>query len=141
VKNIFTSRILGLDFGEKRIGVSISDPLRITAQPLPTIIYKNDNQLWTILDQLFIEHEIEKIVIGLPLNMNGSFGMSSQKVESFSKKIKNRYKLEVELLDERLTSSVAETTMRELGIKPSKNKDKIDKLAAILILQNYLDKN
>jgi len=141
MENIFTSRILGLDYGEKRIGVSISDPLRITAQPLPTINYENEKQLWCNLDQLFQELEIEKIVIGLPINMNGSLGISSQKVEMFSKKIEDRFKLEVELLDERLTSSVAENTIRELGKKPSKNKDKIDKLAAILILQSYLDKN
>ena len=81
MERIYNSRILGLDYGEKRIGISISDPLRITAQPLPTINYENEKQLWSNLDQLFQELEIEKIVIGLPINMNGSLGISSKKVE------------------------------------------------------------
>ena len=83
METVSNSRVLGLDYGEKRIGVAISDPLRITAQPLQTIQYNSDEKLWFELDRIIKNYEIEKIVIGLPINMNGSFGKSYQKVEMF----------------------------------------------------------
>ena len=136
---VFTSRILGLDYGEKRIGVSISDPLRITAQPLSTIQYFSEQNLWEKFDQLWNKYDIEKVVVGLPLNMNGSFGPSAEKAKIFGDKLKSRFQIDVEFWDERLTSAEAEKTIRQFGQKPSKRKEQIDKLATVLILQGYLD--
>jgi len=136
---VFTTRILGLDFGEKRIGVSISDPLRITAQPLSTIQYFSVQNLWGKIDQLWNNYEIEKVVVGLPLNMNGSFGPSAEKAKNFGSEIESRFKIAVEFWDERLTSFEAKKTIQQFGKKPSKRKGQIDKLAAVLILQGYLD--
>jgi putative holliday junction resolvase len=136
---VFTSRILGLDFGEKRIGVSISDPLRITAQPLSTIQYYSEQNLWEKFDQFWIKYDIEKVVVGLPLNMNGSFGPSAERAKNFGENLKSRFQIGVEFWDERLTSSEAKKTIQQFGKKPSKRKEQIDKLASILILQGYLD--
>ena len=136
---VFTSRILGLDFGEKRIGVSISDPLRITAQPLSTIQYFSEQNLWEKIDQFWNKYDIEKVVVGLPLNMNGCFGPSAEKAKKFGDEIKSRFQIEVEFWDERLTSSEAEKTIQQFGKKPSKRKEQIDKIASVLILQGFLD--
>ena len=91
METIFHSRILGLDYGKKRIGIAISDPLRITAQPLHTIQYDCENRLWIELDQVIQKNEIEKIVIGLPLNMNGTMGFVAQNVKLFAQKLSDRY--------------------------------------------------
>ena len=139
METIFHSRILGLDYGKKRIGIAISDPLRITAQPLHTIQYDCENRLWIELDQVIQKNEIEKIVIGLPLNMNGTMGFVAQNVKLFAQKLSDRYQIQVDFWDERLTSHIAEKTIREFGKQPSRIKDKVDKVAATLILQNYLD--
>ena len=116
METVFNSRVLGLDYGEKRIGVDISDPLRITAQPLRTIQYHSDEKLWFELDRIIHDHEIERIVIGLPINMNGSIGKSYHKVELFAEKLKTRYQLEIDFWDERLTSLTAEKTLRDFNL-------------------------
>ena len=134
------SRILGLDYGAKRIGVAISDPLGITAQPVKTIQYKSEKYLWSALDILFKDFQIEIVVLGLPINMNGSLGPSSQKVKCFGEKINNQYAVKVEYWDERLTSYAAKRTFHEIGKSPRHDKGRIDKLAAIFILQGYMDR-
>ena len=135
----FKNRILGLDYGEKRIGVAISDPLRITAQPVKTIQYQSENILWSEVDRLFQEFHIELVVLGLPLHMNGSSGLGVRKVKIFAQKINDLYKVKINYWDERLTSSAAKKTIQEMGKQPSRNKDKVDMLAAVLILQDFMD--
>ncbi len=136
----FPARILGLDYGEKRVGVAVSDPLRITAQPVKTIQYKSENILWREVDQLFHEFQIELVVLGLPLHMNGSEGISALKVKKFAQKINDLYKVKVKYWDERLTSLAAEKTIQKMGKQPSHYKEKIDMLSAVMILQGFMDR-
>ena len=133
-------RILALDYGSKRIGAAISDPLGITAQPIETIVYKNQPELWTMLDRIHQIYSISLIVLGEPINMDGSANKILSRVELFGEQIKQRYQLQVEFWDERLSSRVAENTIKLFGKSPSRNKSKVDKIAAIWILQGYLDR-
>ena len=133
-------RILALDFGKKRIGVAISDPLNITAQPLSTIVYKNDMDLWMNLDKVQQSFKISHIVLGKPLNMDGSKSDFLQEVESFGKQLKKRYSVQVDFWDERLSSRVAKNTLKFSGKSPSRHKSTVDKIAAIWILQGYMDR-
>lgn len=136
----FIKRILGLDYGEKRIGVAVSDLLKLTAQPLDTIEYKTEEQLWQKLDQLWSAYDFELVVVGMPINMNGSLGFSSQNAREFAGKLADRFHTPVDFWDERLTSYMAEKTLQEMGIKSSRNRGAIDRIAAVLILQGYLDR-
>lgn len=133
-------RILALDFGKKRVGVAISDPLNITAQPLSTIVYKNDMDLWVNLDKVQQSFKISHIVLGKPLNMDGSKSDFCKEVESFGKQLKKRYSVQVDYWDERLSSRVAENTLKLSGKSPSRNKSTVDKIAAIWFLQGYMDR-
>ena len=129
----FNRRILGLDFGAKRIGAAISDLLKVTAQPLDTIEYKTEEQLWLKLDQIWSVYDFELVVVGLPVNMNGSLGFSSQNAREFAGKIADRFHTPVDFWDERLTSYIAKKTLREMGIKLSRHRGAIDRIAAVLI--------
>ncbi len=132
-------RLLAIDYGQKRIGVAVSDPTRTIAQGLPTIVYKSLPEALEKIDKLVEEYQIQLVVVGMPLTMNGEVGLAARKVEVFVGFLKKRYLVPVVLWDERLTSVVAAKTIRESGKSPSRNKSKIDELAARLILQNYLD--
>lgn len=132
-------RLLAIDYGQKRIGVAVSDPTRTIAQGLPTIVYKSLPEALEKIDKLVEEYQIQLVVVGMPLTMNGEVGLAARKVEVFVGFLKKRYSVPVVLWDERLTSVVAAKTIRESGKSPSRNKSKIDELAARLILQNYLD--
>lgn len=132
-------RLLAIDYGQKRIGVAVSDPTRTIAQGLPTIVYKSLPEALEKIDELVEEYQIQLVVVGMPLTMNGEVGSAARKVEVFVGFLKKRYSVPVVLWDERLTSVVAAKTIRESGKSPSRNKSKIDELAARLILQNYLD--
>jgi putative Holliday junction resolvase len=129
-------RILGIDYGRKRIGVAIADPLIRVASPLMTIKEKEIEK--TIMDTLN-EYEINIIVVGYPVRTDGKRGKRAKEVENFAENLRRKFNIEVELWDERYTTMEAEKTMREMGKKPSKNKKKVDRIAASLILQSYLD--
>ena len=132
-------RILGIDYGKKRIGLAVSDPMRKIAQGLTTLANSSLAQVFTELENIISDHEINKIVIGLPVTMKAEVGKAAQVTNKFVTALKNRFELPTTVWDERLTSVLARRTMKELGKSPSKNKSKVDEIAAILILQSYLD--
>ena len=133
-------RILGIDLGEKRIGISISDELGITAQGLPTIKSANEIEDLKNIKEIIDQYGVEKIVLGLPINMNGSLGEQAKKAISFAEKLKSSFQLPVELEDERLTTSKAEKFLIETDRSRKKRKKVIDKMSAIIILQSFLDR-
>ena len=133
-------RILGIDLGEKRIGISISDELGITAQGLPTIISKNEIEDIKSIKIVIDQYNVEKIILGLPRNMNGSIGPQAKKAMLFAEKIKDHCKVSVEMIDERLTTSTAEKILIQGNRSRKKRKKVIDKMSAVLILQTYLDR-
>ncbi|MFH1782362.1 MAG: Holliday junction resolvase RuvX [Candidatus Omnitrophota bacterium] len=132
-------RIIGLDVGEKRVGVAVSDALNITAQGIDTIERKNDSVLLEKIRSLVKEYEVSKIIVGMPLNMNGSKGKSALAIRDFSDKLKHELKIDIELIDERLTSAQGERLLIQADVSRKKRKLAIDKIAAQLILQTYLD--
>ena len=135
-------RIMGLDFGSKTVGVAVSDPLFLTAQGIEIIRRKSANKLRQTLariDQLRAEYDIEKIVLGFPKNMNNTIGERCEKTLEFKEMLEKRTGLEVILWDERITTVEADRTMMEAGIRREDRKQYVDKLAAVFILQGYLD--
>jgi putative Holliday junction resolvase len=134
-----TSRILAIDYGARRIGIAVSDPLRITAQTLPTIEAKGLEKVLSELETIIADKKVAEIVIGMPLNLKGEKSVAAQKVEKFVQHLKNRFNLPVHLWDERWTSLAAQRIIREFGKSPSRNKKKIDQISAIFILQSFLD--
>lgn len=136
------NRIMGLDYGEARTGVAISDLLGITAQGLESIAHgNNEKMLLNRIGEIITEYQIEKIVIGYPLNMNATKGPRAEKTDKFIEKLKNRFKIEVIKMDERLTTVSAHRTMTELAVSKDKKKKIVDTISAQYILQMYLDKN
>lgn len=133
-------RYLALDVGTKRIGVAISDPLAIIAQPLKTISRSPEQQSIEEIEKLCKEYNVSAIVIGLPKNMDGSLGSQAQDVMRFTKKLEAKIKMAAIFEDERLSSVAAEQMLIEQNIKPSRNKSLIDMAAAAIILQSYLDR-
>jgi putative Holliday junction resolvase len=134
-------RIIGLDYGEARTGVAVSDLLGITAQGVISIKHKSDKELLEKLVPYVEEYEPVKFVIGLPINMNATKGARVEKTLKFIDKLKAKFDIEVETIDERLTTVSAHKTMTELGTSKNKKKDIVDMMSAVLILQIYLDKN
>lgn len=135
-------RIMGLDLGSKTVGVAISDPLLITAQGIEIIRRKEENKLRQTLariEALIEEYEVEMIVLGLPKNMNDTLGERAQFSLEFKDKLERRTGLPVVMWDERLTTVAADKAMMEAGIRRENRKDYVDKIAACLILQGYLD--
>lgn len=135
-------RIMGLDFGSKTVGVAVSDALGFTAQGVETITRKEEGKLRQTcarIEALIQEYDVEKIILGYPKNMNNSLGERVQKTEEFCAMLKRRTDLEVVLWDERLTTVAAEQILMESGVRRENRKDVIDKVAASLILQGYLD--
>lgn len=131
---------MALDYGTKAIGLALSDELGWTARPLTTLRREKLNltQLLEQLVTLLAEHEVGTLVIGLPLNMDGSHGPAAARVESFVALLKQQTDVPVVLLDERLTSYEADQMLRELGIGPRERRAKSDEYAALLILRDYL---
>lgn len=135
-------RILGLDFGTKTTGVAVSDPMGWTAQGLEIIRRQEDEHLKATLNriaELCAEYKVEKIVLGLPKNMNNTLGERGEKTLLFKEKLEARLKLPVDMWDERLSTVAAENVLLEADMSRKKRKNVIDKLAATIILQNYLD--
>lgn len=136
-------RIMGLDFGSKTVGVAISDSLLMTAQGIEIIRRKEENKLRQTLsriEELILEYEVREIVLGCPKNMNGTEGARVELTEEFKDKLERRTGLPVILWDERLTTVAADRTMMEAGIRRENRKEYVDKIAATLILQGYLDR-
>ena len=135
-------RILGLDFGSKTVGVAVSDGLLLTAQGVETIERKDENKLRKTcarIEELIAEYEITEIVLGLPKNMNNTEGERVEKTKAFGEMLERRTGLPVHYWDERLTTVAAEQILMESGVRRENRKTVIDKVAAGLILQGYLD--
>lgn len=135
-------RIMGLDFGSRTVGVAVSDPLFITAQGIEIIRRKEENKLRQTLariEELILEYEVGEIVLGLPKNMNATEGERVEKTKDFADKLSRRTGLPVVFRDERLTTVAADRAMMEAGIRRENRKEHVDKLAAVFILQGYLD--
>ncbi len=133
-------RVMALDMGEKTIGVAVSDSTMLIAQGVEIIKRKSLDKDLARLEELLQEYEVEEVVVGLPLNMNGSEGPEAQKARNFGEKIKARLKVPVIFWDERLTTMAAERTLLDADLSRAKRKKVIDKMAAVFILQNYLDR-
>lgn len=131
--------ILALDIGKRRIGVAVSDQLGITAQALPTILYKDDKTTFERLREIVGEKEVTKIVVGLPKNLDGTLGPQARYVLGFVEKIKKEFPLEILTWDERFSSQGSERVLLEGGVKRLKRKSKLDQLSAQWILQGYLE--
>lgn len=135
-------RIMGLDYGTKTVGVAVSDPLGITAQAVETIERKTENKLRQTLariETLAKEYEVEKLVLGFPKHMNNDIGERAEKALEFGEMLRRRTGLEVVMWDERLTTVEAERTLMETGIRREHRKQYVDQIAAVFILQGYLD--
>jgi len=131
---------LGIDLGEKRIGLAISDELGITAQGLPTVLCTVEKDDLEKIKDIVNHYGVEKIVLGLPRNMNGTLGKQAEKVLSFAHNLKNICDIQVELEDERLSTAKAERLLIEMDRSRKKRKKVIDKMSAVIILQSYLDR-
>jgi putative Holliday junction resolvase len=132
-------RILGIDFGERRIGLALSDPLGIIAQPFLTFDTQKDGDIFKKIEELIEEKGIEEIVLGMPRNMDGSIGEKGKVVQEFSQMLSSRVKIPIIFRDERLSSVESLRVLRDAGAKLHKYKKSVDKLSAALILQGYLD--
>ncbi len=132
------TRVLAIDFGERRIGLAISDPLGITAQGLPTIDTKKTKDVISFMVKIIHEKNVDRVVVGMPRNMDGSIGFKGEEVKKFIQRLTQKIKVEVITWDERLTTVESLRSMREMGTK-QKEKETVDRISATLILQNYLD--
>lgn len=135
-------RVMGLDYGSKTVGVAISDPLGITAQGIETIHRKADNKLRQTLariEELAKEYEVDRLVLGFPKNMNNTIGDRAEKSLEFKEMLERRTGLPVVMWDERLTTVEAERTLIESKVRREDRKKYVDKIAAVFILQGYLD--
>ncbi|BEI61405.1 Holliday junction resolvase RuvX [Blautia luti] len=135
-------RILGLDYGSKTVGVAVSDPLGLTAQGVETIWRKQENKLRQTLariEELISEYQVERIVLGYPKNMNNTIGERAEKSLEFQQMLERRTGLPVIMWDERLTTVEANRTLMEASVRRENRKQYMDKLAAVFILQGYLD--
>lgn len=135
-------RVMGLDYGSKTVGVAVSDPLGLTAQGIETIWRKDENKLRKTcarIEELIREYEVGSIVLGLPRHMNSDVGNRAEKSLEFGEMLRRRTGLEVIMWDERLTTVEAERTLIESNVRREDRKKYIDKIAAVFILQGYLD--
>ena len=135
-------RIMGLDFGSKTVGVAVSDPLGLTAQGVEIIRRKSEKKLRQTLariEELVDQYKVERIVLGLPKHMNNDIGERAEKSLEFQKMLEKRTGLHVVMWDERLTTVEADRTRMETGIRRENRKEYVDMLAAVFILQGYLD--
>jgi putative Holliday junction resolvase len=132
-------RILGLDVGSKTIGMAVSDPLGITAQGLRTLRRKNKRLDLQALEELIRKYEIAEIVVGYPLRMSGAEGTQSEKMARFAEDLRKHFQLPVHLWDERLTSAEANRVLRESEMSIKRRGEVVDQLAAVLILQSWME--
>ena len=136
-------RILGIDYGEARVGIAITDELNITAQGLETIQRNgSDKSVLRRLDELLQKYEIETIVVGMPLNMDGTISQRAKITQEFIHKLKCKYnKIKIDSIDERLTTVEANKTMNFLDVNKNKKRNIVDTISAVYILETYLNKS
>ncbi|MGO4887378.1 Holliday junction resolvase RuvX [Anaerobacillus sp. MEB173] len=134
-------RVLGLDVGTKTVGIAVSDELGWTAQGVETLKRDPDNpdDIWEQLKRIVQEYQVDSFVVGLPKNMNGTIGPSGEACQDFAKELEQRFQLPTVLWDERLTTMAAERMLISADVSRKKRKKVIDKMAAVMILQGYLD--
>ena len=133
--------LLGLDIGDTRIGVAISDELGVAAHPLCTLTRKNRQVDLIVISDLVSIHEVERVIIGLPISLDGSLGTQAEKVQKFAKRLEHVIDVPIEFQDERFTTAEAEEILRELGKDAREQKELIDEVAAVLILKDYLNRD
>ena len=133
-------RILGLDVGSRRIGIAVSDPLGITAQGLDTLQRRNKRTDLAALELVIRQYTVREIVVGLPLRMSGAEGTQSDKMLLFAEDLRKRFRIPVHLWDERLTSAEANRLLRETDLSIEKRAKAVDRMAAVLILQGWMEK-
>ncbi len=135
-------RMLGIDYGEARVGIAITDELNITVQGLETIQRNgSDKVILRRLDEIFEKYDVGTIVVGMPLNMNGTMSERAKITEEFIHKLKCKYnKMKIETIDERLTTVEAHRTMNFLDVKKNKKRNIVDTISAVYILETYLNK-
>lgn len=134
-------RIIGLDYGTKTCGVALSDESKVIASPIETIKYEILDELFNSLDNYFQKYDIEKIVLGNPINLDGSISKRSEETLTFKLLLEERYNKEVILEDERLTSVIVNNMLIDNGTRRENRKKVVDKLAASLILETYLNRS
>jgi putative Holliday junction resolvase len=132
-------RILALDHGTKRVGVAISDELKMIAQPLEFLPAEPFSKFITRVEQLLTDKEVELIIVGMPRNMNGTYGDAALKVEDFVASLKAAVPVPIRTWDERLTSAQANRLLIQGNVRRQKRKEKVDQMAAAILLQSYLD--
>jgi putative Holliday junction resolvase len=133
-------RILGLDVGARRIGIAVSDPLGITAQGLETLERRNKRSDFAELERVIREFGVKEIVVGLPLRMSGLEGRQAEKMQIFAEDLRKRFRLPVHMWDERLTSAEANRLLRETELSIEKRGKAVDRMAAVLILQGWMER-
>lgn len=132
-------RVLGLDVGSRRIGLAVSDPLGLTAQGLVTIRRQNKRQDFAKLKEVIDQYQVSEIVVGYPLRMSGEEGIQAEKMQLFAEELRRQFKLPVHLWDERLTSTQANRLLRETDMSIKRRGQVVDQMAAVLILQNWME--
>ncbi|MGC2697982.1 MAG: Holliday junction resolvase RuvX [Candidatus Angelobacter sp.] len=133
-----SGRILAIDYGSRRMGLAVTDALGITAQGLDTLERKNKRADFGRLERTIREYQVREIVLGNPLRMSGQEGTQSQKVAEFAEELRQRFQLPVHLWDERLTSAEANRLLREAEVSTKKRAQAVDRMAAVLILQSFM---
>lgn len=132
-------RILAIDYGEVRIGLAISDPLCIFAFPLMVIDLRKTPDYIKSIESIIKEKEVKKIIIGFPLKLDGSEGIQTEKVRKFVEEIQQKIEIDIEMVDERLTTTLAQRSLTNMGIDRKKQKNIIDEVAASKLLETYLE--
>lgn len=132
-------RLLGIDHGTVRVGIALSDELQMLAQPLCFIPAEPKKNCFQELLKIISEKDVQKIIVGMPRNMNGTYGPAAEKVKAFVEELKSHTSLPIQLIDERLTSTQANRSLTAVGVKGKKKRESVDAAAASIILQTYLD--
>ncbi|MGE0491816.1 MAG: Holliday junction resolvase RuvX [Vulcanimicrobiota bacterium] len=134
-------RVLAIDPGKKRVGVALSDPTGTLASPLVTLEGREQEKLLVEIAGLVAEHGVHRVLVGHPKNMDGSIGPAAKAAQRLARALEERLAVPVELVDERLSSSQARVAMREAGTNAKKAREKVDQMAAVVVLQAYLERN
>jgi putative Holliday junction resolvase len=132
-------RILGIDYGKRRIGLAISDPSGFMAQPLATIDLKDDNDSIREIVRIINERSVEEVVVGLPVSLSGELGQQARDVLQFIEELRSQTDVNIATWDERLSTSIAQRALTDTKAKKARKKDLVDQIAAAVILQGYLD--
>ncbi len=133
------ARLLGIDYGKRRVGLALSDPTRTIAQPFITIVRDDTDSWWQQLSAIIAEQEVEAIVVGYPLTLGGTVSRQTEEVARFIAELQSRESVPVHRYDERLTSVAARRALQQQGIKTGHRKEAVDRTAAAILLQDYLD--